>query len=240
VPPGSFSWLRASVARFSNGDDHIRRRALALSLLETVDASALQPLAEAETGSAIDRHGNRRFDAISLIAKTVPVTVLAGELGVRVDADALQVIALGLRPGAEAGREADAAVADALGGRPPDELEAARLGLLVQTCDATAGLIANAFLAAEPDVTRVIDRDPPVRSTRRLDSHGDQVVIDLAALGLPFGAGAHACPGRDHALALAAGVCSTLLARCVRTADEVIMDSAPNLQMPARLMVTLR
>jgi hypothetical protein len=42
VPAGSIAWLRASVARFSNGSDHVRRRALAVGLLDGVAAESLQ------------------------------------------------------------------------------------------------------------------------------------------------------------------------------------------------------
>jgi cytochrome P450 len=62
--------------------------------------------------------------------------------------------------------------------------------------------------------------DPPVRATRRVAAEpahigsaavaeGTLLLLDLAAGGdehLPFGSGLRPCPGREHALALAAGV----------------------------------
>ena len=109
----------------------------------------------------------------------------------------------------------------------PDPLEvaAARICLLVQACDATAGLVRRAA-AAESDGRPVeevlldtLRRDPPVRTLRRVaarDTHvggvevaaGDLVVLDATAEGpepLAFGAAPRACPGRQHAMALAAG-----------------------------------
>src|ERR1700724_1531911 len=42
VPSGGVAWLRASVARFSNGDTHRRRHALAVAELAAVDPDALR------------------------------------------------------------------------------------------------------------------------------------------------------------------------------------------------------
>jgi hypothetical protein len=65
----------------------------------------------------------------------------------------------------------------------------------------------------------VLREDPPVRATRRLATAparigaadvaaGTIVTLDLTAGGderLPFGSGLRPCPGREHALAIAAG-----------------------------------
>ncbi|WP_434452541.1 isocitrate lyase/PEP mutase family protein [Lentzea sp. E54] len=49
VPPGGsgVAWLRSSVVRFSNGQEHTRRRALTTRLLDGVDATTLDELATA-------------------------------------------------------------------------------------------------------------------------------------------------------------------------------------------------
>lgn len=114
-----------------------------------------------------------------------------------------------------------------------DERVANLVGILVQACDATAGLIRSAAAAlpgphtSEPGghaadlVHAVLRSDPPVRVTRRhafedVDIAGTRVpagstvVVDLAAAGAPFGAGARPCPGVDHAIALASGVLAAL------------------------------
>ena len=80
----------------------------------------------------------------------------------------------------------------------PPEVLANRIGLLVQACDATAGLIGNAVrhaLGECPDRTaawstaailaEVLRYDPPVRSTRRVG----RAATELAGVAVPAGAG---------------------------------------------------
>ncbi len=103
------------------------------------------------------------------------------------------------------------------------EGRANRAGILLQARDATAGLIGNAL----------IDDAQTVRNTRRMRD-GEEIVVDLA--GLPFGAGARACPGRELALAIADAVLDVLrTGRVVST--EVEYEDWPNLRIPARLEV---
>jgi hypothetical protein len=165
--PEGVAWLRSQVARFSEGDDHQRRRGIVEALLASVDPAALQ------------QPGDH-------------VATLADALGLpRSVARHVRAVAASYQPHVEVTRQADAAVArlvDACGGRW-DEHTANLIGVLVQACDATAALIAG--------------HSPPVPVTRRIDPDGHEVRVDLT--DLPFGAGRHACPGRDHALALAAG-----------------------------------
>ncbi|GIH11928.1 cytochrome P450 [Rugosimonospora africana] len=82
-------------------------------------------------------------------------------------------------PGSDAGPLVDAAVARLVAsfGGVADEATAARIGLLVQACDATAGLIGNTVLALSrhryPDptdavVAETLRYDPPVRAMSRV------------------------------------------------------------------------
>ena len=126
----------------------------------------------------------------------MPVAVLAAATGtaprdVAAVVDAVRVVAAAYHPGTYA-PGADAALTRLLALLPPGEPEAVaqHVALLVQACEATAALVRGEVL--------------PVKTTRRLDPHGRLVVIDLA--GRPFGEGPRACPGAEHALALAAGV----------------------------------
>ncbi|WP_025355888.1 isocitrate lyase/phosphoenolpyruvate mutase family protein [Kutzneria albida] len=169
VPPADtgVAWLRAHVARFSEGADHRRRRALAEDFLAAVDAESLR------------RPGN-------------PVANLAEALGLpRAVAAEVAVVARSYQPHTPVTEEADAAVARLVAacGGGWDEATANRIGLLVQACDATIALI--------------VGRQPPVPVTRRVAPSGETVEVDLA--DTPFGAGRHACPGREHAEALADG-----------------------------------
>ena len=143
-------------------------------------------------------------------------------------------------PPAEPAPAADRAVRELVAacGGVADEATAARIALLVQAAAATAGLIGNALAAwlrdgssSPPEVVigQTLRWDPPVRLTRRLATApatvGDQripagtvVELDLAAAGRAaadgeyptFGYGPRACPGRAHALAIAAGVLRAL------------------------------
>lgn len=181
-PPGGIAWLRASVARFSRGAAHSRRRALALAELASVDPDGLR-LRAAERGGG-------------------PVEVLAEALGLPAEladdiADDVAVVAKSYQPHTTITEEADRALArlvEACGG-VADEATANRIGLLVQSCDATKALVANRVAG---------HTDPPVPLTRRVAPDGTLVEVGLAEA--PFGIGPHACPGREHALALAAGL----------------------------------
>ncbi|MEV0680731.1 isocitrate lyase/phosphoenolpyruvate mutase family protein [Actinosynnema sp. NPDC050436] len=161
------AWLRAHVARFSEGADHARRRALAVTLLSTVDAAALRTPGH-------------------------PVAKLASALGLpRTVVPDVAVVARSYQPHTTVTAEAEHAVARLVGacGGTWDEGTAALIGLLVQAGPAVDALIAGA--------------QPPVPVTRRIAPDGREVVVDLAEV--PFGAGRHGCPAREHATAPAGG-----------------------------------
>ncbi|ETK37871.1 hypothetical protein MPTA5024_01840 [Microbispora sp. ATCC PTA-5024] len=220
VPPGGedghegggMAWLRGAVSRFSNGAEHARRRSRALALLARLDPAELRGQARAEAEAALARPG--RVDVMALLARRVPVGVLAVRLGVpavrREEAvAAVRAIAAAYHPGGERNAAADAAVASLarLLGEPDRERLAAVAGLLVQACDATAGLIGNTLAAVlrppgetapiedpavEALLAETLRHDPPVRLTRRVAAQdatvggvavpsGAVLVLDLAA-----------------------------------------------------------
>ncbi|MEV4056738.1 hypothetical protein AB0J55_36500 [Amycolatopsis sp. NPDC049688] len=229
VPPGSVAWLRASVARFSNGPDHTRRRALAVDALAPVDVDTLQHNASERTSRIMA--GLDVVDVMATIARPVPVGVLAEALGLPdVSAD-VALVAAAYHPHMTPDAAAEAALTRLLaacGG--PTEAAAARIGLLVQACDATAGLIGNGLFAS---LTGKPAEQPVLATRRRIG--GEDVTVPLA--GTPFGAGPRACPGSRHAVALATGVLAAL--RGFRlTERETTWVAAPNLRMPAVLRVT--
>ena len=228
VPPGSIAWLRASVARFSNGSDHVRRRALAVGLLDGVDVKALRDKAFLRTHRIM--RGVEAVDVMAEIARPVPVGVLASALGLPDVSAEVALVAAAYHPHVTPGADAEASLGRLLahcGGAT--ELAAARIGLLVQACDATAGLIGNGLSAS---LTGKPAGQPVVRTRHRID--GSDVTVSLE--GRPFGAGPRECPGSRHATALAAGVLEAL--RGFRlTETETTWISSPNLRMPAVLRV---
>ncbi len=169
APAGSqgIAWLRGSVARFCEGTDHVRRRAVAVAQLADVDPVRLR------TGQGD------------------PIEILAQALGLpRAITPDVAAAAQCYQPHVAVSVDADHAVerlVAACGGQH-DENTAARIGLLVQAYAPAAALVAGT--------------NPPVPTTRRVAPSGETCLVDLT--GLPFGAGAHACPGRIHGLALAA------------------------------------
>jgi cytochrome P450 len=225
--PG-IAWLRAAVARFSDGPAHTRQRGYAVDLLAALDPDHLRTRAHDRAAATLAECGDP-VDVMSAIARPVPVGVLANALGVHPDlTPAVAAAARSYQPHTAprtGPAEADAAVATLVAafGGTADEPTAARIGLLVQACDATAGLIVGAIRAgwgralhahtdtdgagSERRVEAVLRREPPVRRTRRM-LDGREVHLDITTL--PFGAGRHACPGREHAIAIATGVLDAL------------------------------
>jgi hypothetical protein len=191
----ALGWLREHVARFSDGADHERRRALAVAALEHIDPQALR-----ERARALATPENAGRLAVQVLAEALAASGAV--------ADHVATIAEGYFPGTDAGAGGDDAVAalvQAFGGTA-DEATAARIGLLVQACDATAGLIATALNHSG---------EPPVRVLRRVaikDARGiaQGSTVEMDARTVPFGAGPHACPGRSHALAIADGAVEAL------------------------------
>ncbi len=191
VPPASagVAWLRATVARFSSGTVHERRRALVTALL---DAIPLESLRESS-----------RMHPVATLGRAVG----AGEPVV----DLVRDVAQAYLPGTGDQSRADVAVDRlvAVFGGVFDEPTAARIGLLVQACRPTAILIER---ARQRPVCEVLRENPPVPATRRqalatttvgdMTIQAGEVVQVCLAGDLAFGAGSHRCPGRAHALAL--------------------------------------
>ncbi len=117
------AWLRGSVARFCEGDDHIRRRALAVAQIAGIDLERLR------TGEGD------------------PTQILAEALGLPRDiAPDIAVVAQCYQPHAAVTDAADQALerlVAACGGQH-DEKTSARIGLLVQAHAATTALVAGA------------------------------------------------------------------------------------------------
>ncbi|MET8310619.1 cytochrome P450 [Micromonospora sp. NPDC005173] len=205
-PPGTLAWLRATVSRFSPPERHAVRRAIGVTALAALDPDELRQEAAGLTAAALDRAGDR-LDVMRELARPVPLWVLAGRLGFGDPAaagTAVEAVAAAYHPGVDPallGR-ADRAVAAllVLSAPAPPEVRANLIGLLVQACDATAGLIGAAAhhllpppahrpAGDPPDsgtaelLAEVLRLDPPVRATRRVTTAG----VRLGGQDLPPG-----------------------------------------------------
>ena len=269
-PRGSAAWLRATVARFSTGDSHARRRALVEADLARLDPAALRQAVASGSDDEARRLVVRTLaqglglPAAEAVAQAITVIGETYFGGSDEDADAAlawllpQVLAL------DGGDRDDQPTAS---GEPAQETEARlelaanRIGILVQACDATGRLIENARRVAEdgpgrPSVEALLAEtlrdDTPVRTMRRVAAHrtrvagveiaaGDLVSLDIAAassdsrcfagsatpgsartseIPLAFGGPPRLCPGREHALALAAGVLDRASAEPAPVTDD--------------------
>lgn len=248
-PTVGIRWLRRSVARFSDGAEHDRRRQHVTSLLNAVTPADVRRLSIERTDAVLDDAGGRPIDLMARVARVVPIEVLVAALAIPpISVDAVAVIATAYQPGTGPEEPADEAVVRLLGafGGVPDEATAAKIALLVQTYDATAGLVGNAALTMlRADEDRPVDAivaetllyDPPVRMTRRLASDtGTVVEIDLATSSLPFGSGPHQCPGSDHAAAIAAGILESVQG-CRLLSPRIEYQQSTALRVPAELVV---
>jgi cytochrome P450 len=193
---GTIGWLRASVSRFANGSDHARRRAKVIAELEGLPPAALRTDAEKRAHAVItSAAGSGRLDVMARLARRVPMAVLAARLGLA-DADgaaeAVIATAAAYFPGAgpERERTADIATAELVRALGPEDEEiiVAKIALMVQGCDATAGLIGKAIhrallLSAEQNsawstgaiLAEVLRHDPPIRVTRRISRPGAEL-----------------------------------------------------------------
>ncbi|HEY7144776.1 MAG TPA: cytochrome P450 [Streptosporangiaceae bacterium] len=195
-PAGTISWLRASVSRFANGGEHRRRRALVLGELARLDPSALAVGVRQRAGAVLGAVGQPgdRADVMALLARRVPMATMAAALGAPdpggAAAAAIDAAAAYFGGAGERARQAADAGTAALAwllGPGKEDLVAARISLLVQACDAVAGLIGEslAILQDAPDgagwpteavLTEVLRYRPAVRLSRR-------VALDPVRLG---------------------------------------------------------
>jgi cytochrome P450 len=178
-------WLRAAVSRWTNGADHAWRRTLVEAQLANLDARRLRDESAARANAILDdAAAGHAVDVMAMLARPVPIAVLADAIAIDACAPALvaavTAAAAAYPPGAttEAEARADAAVAELvamLGGR--SDTTVARLALLLQACDATAGLIGNSVGIAlhlperanvEGILAETLRYRPPVRGTRRV------------------------------------------------------------------------
>ena len=222
----------ALLVRMNDGAFHAEHRPGVERAIGALTGTAVVQAAEAAT-----RHLAARCEANALLS-AIPVQAMARLAGVR-GPDLDRTVAWvhdfvhGIAAGADAGavERADAAARALMeqGERAglPRVGAAARIALMQQALDATAGLLGNAIRAALADasdaaqiVGRVARSDPAIHNTRRfaaadleLGGHaiaGGQGLVLVLVPDAPFGHGAHACPGERIAQQLAATALRTL------------------------------
>lgn len=212
----------------------------AFGLARLSDGEPHDPL-KARATATIDAFANAREVAEELAARLpLPLAEFAYALPVRTVA---KLLGLGddLTPLI---RESSAAI---FGGGPMN-----MLGLLVQSCDATAGLIGNTLLADGPSVEEVLRLDSPVQNTRRWVAEdgeiagvpmrrGEAILVVLAAANrdprangriFTFGLGPHACPGREVAVTIAEVGVAELRRRGVTIPRPVRYRESLNARIP--------
>jgi cytochrome P450 len=99
-PAGTLSWLRASVSRFANGAEHRQHRARAVAELRLLDPGQLRRAAHRRAAAVMTARARpgQRFDAMAMLARRVPMAVMAAALGItrpQDAADAAITIAVG-------------------------------------------------------------------------------------------------------------------------------------------------
>jgi len=201
VPPArsdgsiaTLNWLRDNVCRFSNSEEHQRRRALVEAELDQIDAGWLRAAARERTRSELTRAGDAAWDVLARVTRPVPVGVLASALGVPdtepVVESTVVVAAVYLRGQGSADVDAHVQRLVRLLGPEATEAVANRIGILVQACNATAALVEAALRLSrqcaekwpvEALIAETLRYDPPARSTQRECPSCRQVTLDLAA-----------------------------------------------------------
>jgi cytochrome P450 len=226
---GTIAWLRASVSRFTNGEEHQRRRALAVAELAPLDPSGLRQDAQRRAAAALHEAADPggRLDVMAHLARRVPMATMAAALGLEQPvevAEAVIAAAAAYFPGADeqTAHLADKATAQLVEMLSPAPLEVivARIALMVQGCDATAGLIGLTLLrlsqagaadaagaATDQLLEAALRHDPVVRASRRVAREtaavggaqvqpGDAVLCDVEAANLD--PDAYQPPGRER------------------------------------------
>jgi cytochrome P450 len=222
------------MARFSSGPAHERRRADVLRVIDglgtDVDVCALRSAASDVTR---ERLTGAPLDLLADVASRVPVEVLARALGVAPDevdevVDDVRAVVRVIGRGEPSGPGSDAAATRLRQRFGLHPVGAAAVSVLYQAHDATAALIAAMVLSAHdgsprrPAVTltvRVAVADTCTAGT--LIPTGTVVTLGLED-GLEFGAGPHACPGRQVAEAIAGGVLDALAESAYRLSDDLV------------------
>jgi len=210
---GSTIGLRGEMARFSSSSRHAARRSTVVAAIEGLDVEQAEAIAR-----ELSEHAVARGDDDDEIAASVPTLTIVELLGWQGERDVIlddvESIVRVIGRGEPATPESDAAT-DRLTSRAADHPAGAVavLSILYQNFDATAAAVRAATTARR----RRTSAEPAVARTRRTASISTvvdglevepevDVVLEIGAAGLPYGAGPHECPGRVPAERIVAGI----------------------------------
>ncbi len=216
---GATEKLRGSMARFSAGESHRVRRQAAVDAVGALGVALARTVAFDHTMRVL---APGSVDAVAEVAFIVPTVTMLTSLGVGGDpvgliADVGAIVAV-IGRGAVSTPDSDAAAERLLATFESHRAGAvAVVSMLYQNYDATAALLIETLLARH----RHTDRAAAVTGTTRVAvgdttidgapiPAGTLVVLDLAGAGLEFGAGEHACPGRQLAEAIVDRIVSAI------------------------------
>jgi cytochrome P450 len=235
---GATAVLRGSMARFSTADSHGPRRQAVIEAIGSLDFAVARAVSFEHTTHVLI---GARVDAVRDIAFRVPTGTMLTLLGLSGDMKGLiadvGAVANVIGHGFASTPESDEAADRLLATFEPHQAGAIpAVSMLYQNYDATAALLIETLLARH----RHSDRAAAVtRTTRVAVAHttidgvpipaGTVVVLGLAGAGLEFGAGDHACPGRQLAEAIVDGIVSA-----IDTAGFEIVDQSSTLDANAR------
>lgn len=208
--------LRGRMARFSGPDHHAERRASVDAVIARIDASGAERVAVTVTSRLVATGAPHEA-----VVRRAPSATMLALLELPLDAaaavDDIESVVRVIGRGEAADVTADAATERLLAAVPAGVDPIAAVSLLYQNFDATAALLRNTLAARAAGSSP----EPAVRVTKRVAtapselgrttlSADDEVVLEIGAVGLPFGFGPHACPGRDLAEAIVRGVIAAL------------------------------
>ncbi len=225
------------MARFAHGAEHATRRTPVKSAIDRLDTTDVQIVAFERT---LARLSGGPLDLVADVAGVVPTEVLALSLGIDphplrdLIADIEHVVGV-IGRGEAASRASDAATRRLLarfGSHPSGAVEV--VSMLYQNFDATRFMIAATVHAIAIGAVAPV---APVPRTRRVCVRttaidglvieaGATVSVEIGAVGLPFGAGAHECPGRFVAEAIVRGATEALrTAGYAADLDDLAVDA---------------
>ena len=215
---GAVAELRRSMARFSDGEAHARRRSEVVDAIARIDPTRLGELTSGRTRVQLE---SNELDACRL-GRIIPSEALALALGaseasVELIVSDVELIVRSIGRGETVDHHTEVAC-DRLMSQFADHPDGpvAAISLLYQVFDSTASLLAEWILAGTDgprrsalDATIRVATESAIVGSANIRP-GDLVRLSLDSPEVEFGYGRHQCPGSELARAIVAAICATL------------------------------